>query len=119
VILPLLLAATLTTGERAVYPVAVPANTAVSVKIEQRGIDVRALLRRVAATEPEDSANWDNSATGSEELLLPISETAAQWEVVIEPTLPHAAPGEYVITTASTADSPYERARRVARKVFR
>ncbi|MBZ5556043.1 MAG: CHAT domain-containing protein [Acidobacteriia bacterium] len=85
-------------GEKAVFAIDVPAQTAARIVVKQEGIDVGLTLRRAGGALPEHGLDLVAGVEGDEIAWAAIDAAPAAWNVFVSAALPKAARGDYTIS---------------------
>ncbi|MEO8678425.1 MAG: CHAT domain-containing protein [Vicinamibacterales bacterium] len=84
-------------GDQRVFAIDVPANAAARVVVRQDGIDVGYTLRRSGSRLPEHGLDMVAGPGGEEVVVVPVSDTAATWNIYVSTALPLAARGNITL----------------------
>ena len=85
-------------GEKATFTFSIPAGIAARIEVQQDGVDVKVSLLPAGVSEAADFSDIANGVRGNEEIIAPISPAPTSWTITVEPAIPTAARGDYVVS---------------------
>jgi tetratricopeptide (TPR) repeat protein len=105
-------------GEKTVFRVDVPAESAARIVAAQEGVDIGLTLRVAGSDLPKYGIDMVAGPAGTETSFPPVIPAPQSWDLHVWPALPRAARGEVSITVEIVPASERDRAVAAARQQY-